>query len=116
VERPGKPPLVARWGGITLAREKWATLDDQIQPRTVSHVELLTRLLADTCELCGSREKVEVHHIRHLRDLRRKWSGRGEPPEWIKTMASRRRKTLVVCHACHVAIHGGKVKPTRSSG
>jgi hypothetical protein len=31
--------------------------------------------------------------------------GRGEKPLWVKRMAARRRKTLVVCQACHEAIH-----------
>jgi len=44
------------------------------------------RLLADTCELCGSQEKVEVHHIRALKDLKRR--GRREKPEWMKRMAA----------------------------
>jgi hypothetical protein len=67
---------------------------------------LLERLLADTCEHCGSQEEVQVHHIRHLADLNRK--GRREIPNWVKQMAARRRKTLVVCHDCHVAIHAGR--------
>ena len=32
VEREGKPPLVARWGGISLARQRFAVLDDREQP------------------------------------------------------------------------------------
>ena len=63
----------------------------------------MQRLLADTCELCGSAHQVEVHHIRALKDLNPK--GRKQPPEWAARMASRRRKTLVVCRACHEGIH-----------
>ena len=37
----------------------------------------------------------------------------GKPqPEWAQIMATRRRKTLVVCEACHASIHG---KPTASN-
>ncbi len=68
------------------------------------------RVLADYCELCGSTECVEVHHIRKLADL--KGPGRKEKPEWMKRMAARRRKTLVVCRQCHENIHAGK--PTAS--
>jgi hypothetical protein len=28
-------------------------------------------------------------------------------PAWAALMAKRRRKTLVVCHPCHEAIHDG---------
>ncbi|WP_345664917.1 hypothetical protein [Streptomyces iranensis] len=65
--------------------------------------------MADTCELCGSPQGVEVHHIRRLKDLRSK--GRAEVPAWVERMAARRRKTLVVCRICHEAIHAGR--PTR---
>ena len=101
-----KAPLVAQWGGITLARRVDAILNDQPQRVwNVRHSELLERVLANTCELCGSTVDVEVHHVRHLRDLQRK--GRGEPPAWVQKMASRRRKTLVVCSRCHHVIHSG---------
>ena len=82
-------------------------LDDA--PRRVhnARTELVQRLLADRCELCGSTERVAVHHIRRLKDLER--PGRPNPPAWVQKMAARRRKTLVVCAACHVAIHAGRV-------
>jgi hypothetical protein len=67
--------------------------------------ELLQRVLADKCELCGSKEKVEVHHIRKLADLEK--PGRKEKPVWVKQMATRRRKTLIVCRKCHEKIHAG---------
>jgi predicted HNH restriction endonuclease len=74
--------------------------------------ELIKRMLADECELCDSREQVEVHHIRKLADLEKK--GR-ERPFWVKVMAARRRKTLVVCALCHQAIHAGKPTMRRVS-
>ena len=47
---------------------------------------------------------VEVHHVRKLADLDR--PGRPQPA-WAQLMAKRRSKTLVVCAACHAAIHAG---------
>ena len=44
--------------------------------------------------------------MRSLKDLKRK--GRAEKPEWVKQMASRQRKTLVVCQECHTDIHAGR--------
>jgi hypothetical protein len=86
-----------------------AALDDQPPPVYAARSELVQRLLADTCELCGSHDGVQVHHVRALKDLRR--PGRAERPAWVKVMAARRRKTLVVCRECHTAIHTGR--PTR---
>jgi group II intron reverse transcriptase/maturase len=108
VERDnGRQPLVARWGGISLARNLKAVLDDAplliFAPRT----ELEQRLLATMCELCGAEENIEVHHIRKLKDLHRE--GQSPPPLWMKVMAARRRKTLVVCGQCHTDIHAGRL-------
>ena len=102
-----KPPLVARFGGIPLRRKQDAVLIDRHPQFFKSdRNELLKRMLADTCELCGSNEKVEVHHIRKLANLKR--PGRAEKPKWMKIMAARRRKTLVVCRKCHEDIHAGR--------
>ncbi len=108
VERgPTKKPLVAQFGGIPLRRQRHAVLTDT-PPKinTDRGNELLQRLLAETCELCGSRQDCEVHHLRKLADLKSK--GRAEKPVWVQIMAARQRKTLVVCRACHEAIHAGR--------
>lgn len=105
IEREGKKPLIARWGGIPLKKQQNGPLEDQKARPIIGRAELLQRLLADTCELCGSQEQVQVHHIRHLRDLHR--PGKSEKPLWLKVMAARKRKTLVVCHECHRKMHHG---------
>ncbi len=72
VERgEGKKPLIASWGGMALARRSKAILNDQPPFAWSQRSELEKRLLADTCELCGSHEHVQVHHIRALKDLQR---------------------------------------------
>jgi hypothetical protein len=68
--------------------------------------DLLVRLAAEICELCGSEQNVEVHHIRKLKDLKLK--GRKERPRWVRYMAARQRKTLVLCTSCHDDFHAGK--------
>jgi group II intron reverse transcriptase/maturase len=107
-------PLVARWGGISLARNNRAVLNDAPLWICGPHAELEKRLLADRCEICDSTENVQVHHVRALKDLRIK--GRAEKPLWVQVMAARQRKTLVVCKKCHDAIHAGKlVKPVATN-
>lgn len=108
VERgPAKKPLIAQFGGIPLRRQRNATMTETApKSNTDRGNELLQRLLADTCELCGSQQDCEVHHLRKLADLKRK--GRREKPVWVQIMAARQRKTLVVCRACHEAIHAGR--------
>jgi len=104
IERNGRKPLVARFGGIPLRRQKDAVLTGRLPvPGIIRHKELVTRLLADRCEICGSTGQVDVHQVRKLADLGKP----GQPrPEWAEQMARRRRKTLVVCPSCHHTIHG----------
>ena len=103
----GRKPLVATFGGIPLTRQRTAVLiDREPVPASARHTELVRRLLAGRCELCGRPETVQVHQIRQLSDLDQK-PGQPQPPEWKLVMAKRRRKTLVVCAACHQNIHRG---------
>ncbi len=106
VQREGKRPLTAIWGGISLSYQKHAVIEDSPYQVYGGRTELLKRLLADQCELCGSTKDIEVHHIRKLADLNVK--GRKEKPAWMQNMSARNRKTLVLCRQCHVKIHHGK--------
>ena len=108
VPREGKKPLVATWGGIPLTWDMQADLEDRPQPHWNPRSELEKRLLAQVCEQCGATsltDTIEVHHIRALKDLNR-YTGR-EKPLWVKIMAARRRKTLVLCRTCHKDIQYG---------
>ena len=105
-KREGKKPLIAQWGGISLKWDTKATLNDQPQRIFGKRTELETRLLVNACEYCGGTENIEVHHIRALKDLKR-YTGR-EKPEWVKMMAYRQRKTMVVCRTCHEDITLGR--------
>jgi group II intron reverse transcriptase/maturase len=109
IPREGKEPLVATWGGIPLVWDIGADLEDQPQRAWGGRTELEKRLLAQVCELCGIThiiDQIEVHHIRALKDLNR-YTGR-EKPEWVKRMAARHRKTLVLCRTCHQDITYGR--------
>ncbi len=65
--------------------------------------ELTQRLLANKCEWCGKTdEAMEVHHIKKLKDLQGK-------KIWEQVMIARRRKTMVLCVACHHKLHQGKL-------
>ncbi|MGH8931183.1 MAG: maturase, partial [Egibacteraceae bacterium] len=110
VERPGKPALVARFGGIPLTRNKDTVLVDHVPKQlTYPRKELVARLLTRRCELCGEPGKVLVHQVRKLASLGKPNTGQ---PAWAALMARKRRKTLVVCRPCHDAIHGGPAANT----
>lgn len=115
VERgEGKAPLRAQWGGISLQTNRHAILDDHPSEVRNKGTELLERLLADACELCGSRQAVQVHHIKRLVNLRR--PDRAERPTWKKWMIARQRKTIVLCRSCHYAAHAGQPRRRHSLG
>jgi hypothetical protein len=101
----GKKPLVARWGGISLARRTTkVVLKDELPGIWRKRpAELVCRLMSGRCELCKTQTDVEVHHVRRLKDLPPE--GRAPQPEWVRQMAARRRKTLIVCRDCHDDIH-----------
>jgi group II intron reverse transcriptase/maturase len=118
VKREGKKPLIATWGGISLKWDIKANLVDQLQRQPWNcRSELEKRLLAQVCEQCGAThltDKIEVHHIRALKDLN-EYTGR-EKPLWVQKMAARRRKTLVLCRTCHMDIQYGRpVRRQKSS-
>ena len=109
IEREGKKPLTARWGGISLHWDIKAPIKDHRKFLGPGRSALEKRLLADTCEYCGTTgdaERIEVHHLRALKDLKT-YDGREKPP-WVKIMAARKRKTLVLCVTCHQDVTYGR--------
>jgi group II intron reverse transcriptase/maturase len=103
VDRDGKQPLVARFGGISLTRKKDATLVDRVPtPVTYPVKELTVRLRKGRCELCQEPGTVQVHQVRKLAQLDKPGA---DQPAWATVMVRKRRKTLVVCHSCHDSIH-----------
>jgi len=105
IPRKDKSPLVATWGGIPLQWDIKATLEDEPPKLYGNRTELVQRLLADFCELCGAGGNVEVHHVRAMKKLH-EHSGRPKP-EWVKRMIALKRKTLVLCKRCHEATDHG---------
>jgi group II intron reverse transcriptase/maturase len=108
VSRPDKPDLVATFGTQPIRYQRMGTIKDR--PEQVifaGRTQLIDRLLAGKCELCGDTIALQVHHINKLKDYREKFKGK-EPPDWLKRMMEIRRKTLVVCHNCHRKIHAGR--------
>lgn len=77
--------------------------------------DLITRLRANQCEVCGKELDCEVHHVHKLANLKKRWRGRHMKPLWVQKMIALRRKTLVVCLDCHRKIHNGEPLPQKKS-
>jgi len=59
-----------------------------------------TYLLDGACRICGSAEKVEVHHLKHLK--------KGVNKDYAtRLMQKMNRKQISVCAQCHRDIHKG---------
>nr|ATI20252.1 group II intron reverse transcriptase/maturase [Juglanconis oblonga] len=54
------------------------------------------------CANCGSEERVEMHHLRHIRTINVKLS------PFDKMMARINRKQVPLCRSCHIDVHTGK--------
>lgn len=106
------------WGAVPLKVVKPGieTIEDNVWQYNWGiclRTDLVQRLQADKCELCGAQVDCQVHHIRKLSDLKQRWQGRKEKPAWVKCMIALRRKTLVVCRKCHADIHAGRPTPKK---
>ncbi len=68
------------------------------------NVRLRTRSkLGLPCVVCGDPNKVQMHHVRHIR----KMDG-GVPKGFTRVMAALNRKQVPVCKTCHEKIHRGE--------
>ena len=111
VNREGKKPLVATSGGFSLERKQFTTVYDQLpipSNAKAAHTEIIQRLLADKCEICGKTGAIEVHHVKAIKNV---MGSKNARTDWKRYMASRQRKTLAVCHECHSLISAGKPLP-----
>src|SRR5262249_55696123 len=89
IPRQGKRPLIATFRGISLRRQRKPAIQDQVLlPYVRKTGEIIERLLKDTCEVCGTRENIQMHHVRKLADLNKR--GQREKPEWMKIMIARK--------------------------
>jgi len=112
IPREGKTPLTAIFGGKSLKRLRNPVIKDQVlMPHIRRRSEIIERLLHDECEVCGGKENVQMHHVRHLRDLNKK--GKREMPLWMKVMIARKRKSIPLCKTCHDDVHHNRPKSTR---
>lgn len=65
-------------------------------PKSICHApntSLVKRLKAETCELCGTVDKLAMHQVRTMKDIK------GKTP-WGKQMTIRKRKTIALCSKC----------------
>ena len=85
VPRTGKKDLVARFGGIPLKPDRNRVITDPAPvPAPMPRKELIHRLRAGRCELCGQNGTVAVHQVAKLTRLGTPGPGQ---PAWAALMA-----------------------------
>jgi group II intron reverse transcriptase/maturase len=57
--------------------------------------------MGQCCANCASTEKIEMHHVKHIKTINARLSS------WDKTMARINRKQVPLCHECHTRVHKG---------
>lgn len=87
-------------------KEKALFSNEDNKPKDIryfSSTNLIDRLKAEKCEVCGkTNTPIEIHHIHRLKDLQGKTF-------WETLMIARKRKTLALCRECHKKLHCGKL-------
>lgn len=86
-------------------KQNWANKQVNDAPVTFGKYgyekEVIRRFRNKYCELCGKHDmNIEIHQIKKMSELTGQW-------QWERVMKKLRRKTLMVCPACHEAIHNG---------
>jgi group II intron reverse transcriptase/maturase len=63
------------------------------------------KLFEGECTVCGSSDKLEVHHVKHLR---KQGVREGRPDYMTNLMRNMNRKQVLLCQACHIKVHQGR--------
>ena len=76
-------------------------LEASLDPLEGLNYGIRTQMMLDSCcAICGSKDQVEIHHIKHIRKEKNKQS-------FTRLMSQLNRKQIPVCKPCHLSIHKG---------
>jgi len=102
----------AYFGAIPFKRQPFSLkniIRDDIHIYYYGRNSMMVRLSNNICELCGSEDAIEIHHIHHMKDVSKSKS------EFAKRMIAMNRKTIAVCQRCHNMIHNGSYSSRKLS-
>jgi group II intron reverse transcriptase/maturase len=109
IERDGKKPLVAFYGGPRKRNPTPAHINDSLYQGFGRRYEIISKLEAELCQMCGLEGPVEMHHREPMKNVHRK--GTKSLSAWDEKMIAMNRITIPVCWNCHRAITYGKHLP-----
>lgn len=107
--RGEKGEIIASYPTPSYKRPKKTVKDLTIEPlelidQLAKRVNKGTLDLKGPCTICGSSDKIEVHHVKHIR----KMTEVTKKDALKSRMARMNRKQIPVCRKCHQEIHKGK--------
>lgn len=95
----------------SVKHEAFGNLEDIVDKiLRISWAGKLTKGLALKCQLCGTLEKVEMHHLRNVSDIRNKI--RTGKITWAQWNGAVERKQIPLCKNHHNLIHKGLLNHT----
>ena len=65
------------------------------------------KILNSCCNICGSANNIEIHHVKHLRK-----NGRSKKDFLTQMMIKMNRKQIPLCANCHHKVHSGQYDGT----
>ena len=87
--------------GWSIIDRKWLINVRTVDPFAISANTVSRSQLNQSCSVCNSFIKVEMHHVKHIRKRGFSYSG------FTKEMALINRKQIPLCRECHMKVHKG---------
>jgi len=105
MDQKGKTPkVVASFPYQTswkVSDRKWQLAKTFKDPFTISANRVSRTRLNKSCCICQTRDKIEMHHVKHVRKRGHRYQG------FHAEMALLNRKQVPLCRKCHIAVHMG---------
>lgn len=85
----------------SIQNRKWLNKRQFVDPFTIYANRVSRSTLGRKCFICHSKDRTEMHHVRHVRKEGSRYSG------FRKEMSLLNRKQIPLCRECHRKVHGG---------
>jgi group II intron reverse transcriptase/maturase len=85
----------------SVKERKWLIKLKFKDPFTIFANRISRSNLECACHICGMTEKVEMHHVKHVRKGGNRYAG------FTAEMSLLSRKQIPLCKACHIKVHEG---------
>jgi hypothetical protein len=118
--RNDKGEIVINFDETKFPRSSYGFRTSNYDPLSV--IELATRAVPRTiklfeatrCLICKSRDDIEMHHLKHIRSMKKR-SEFKKLDYLTRIMIKLNRKQIPICANCHKDVHAGRYNQTKLS-